>query len=48
MEKGFLEKGFKDLKQLMEGIYSVWASTLITMIFTHIIQTLDEDPLQHA
>ncbi|KAH0610641.1 uncharacterized protein H6S33_012168 [Morchella sextelata] len=23
MEKGFLEKGFKDLKQLMEGIYSM-------------------------
>lgn len=23
MERGFLEKGFKDLKTLMEGIYSV-------------------------
>lgn len=24
MEKVFLEKGFKDLKQIMEGIYNVW------------------------
>lgn len=48
MEKGFLEKGFKDLKQLMEGIYSVWALTLVTMIFTHNIRILDENPLQYA
>lgn len=24
MERGFLEKGFRDLKTLMEGVYSVW------------------------
>lgn len=49
MEREFLEKGFNDLKTLMEGIYSVRnSSSLFVETYLHHVGITDEDPLQHA